>query len=54
MNKIRISTKRQKLPKKEEELGAPGWLSQVSIQLLILAQVMIPGSWDQVPCQAPC
>ena len=27
--------------------GAPGWLSQVSIQILILAQVMISGSWDE-------
>jgi len=25
-------------------IGAPGWLSQLSIQLLILAQVMISGS----------
>ena len=26
--------------------GAPGWLSQLSVQLLILVQVMISGSWD--------
>ena len=25
---------------------APGWLSWLSIQLLILPQFMIPGSWD--------
>ena len=29
--------------------GAPGWLSQLSIQLLISAQVMISHSWDPVP-----
>ena len=26
----------------------PGWLSQLSVQLLIYAQVVIPESWDQV------
>ena len=26
-------------------LRAPGWLSQLSLQLLISAQVMIPESW---------
>ena len=35
-------------------LGAPAWLSQSSIRLLILAQVMISGSWDRVPRGAPC
>ena len=34
-------------------LGAPGWLSQLSGQLLISAQVKISGSWDQAPCGAP-
>ena len=29
----------------------PRWLSQLSIQLLVFAQVMIPGSWDRAPCQ---
>ena len=29
------------------------WLSQLSIPLSISAQVMIMGSWDQAPCQAP-
>ena len=29
--------------------GAPGWFSWLSIQLLISAQVMIPGLWDQAP-----
>ena len=28
------------------EIGAPWWLSQLSIQLWILAQLMILGSWD--------
>ena len=30
-------------------LGAPGWLSQLSVQVSISAQVMIPGSWDPAP-----
>ena len=30
-------------------LGAPGWLSRLSVLLLISAQVMISGSWDQAP-----
>ena len=30
-------------------MGEPGWLCQLGIQLLILVQVMIPGSWDQAP-----
>ena len=29
--------------------GAPGWLSQLNIQLLISAQVMIPGGVISVP-----
>ena len=29
--------------------GAPGWLSQLSIGLLISAQVLISGSWVQAP-----
>ena len=32
--------------------GAPGWLSRLSVRLLISAQVMIPGSWDRAPHQA--
>ena len=35
-------------------LGAPGWLSQLSGQLLISAQVMISGSWDGAPRGALC
>ena len=34
-------------------IGAPGWLSQSSCHLLIMAQVMISGSWDQAPHWAP-
>ena len=34
--------------------GEPGWLSQLSIWLLISPQVMIPGLWDQAPRQALC
>ena len=34
-------------------LGAPGWLSQLSIRFLFLARVMIPGSWDQALSWAP-
>ena len=30
----------------------PGWLSKLSVQLFILAQVMISESWDQAQCQA--
>ena len=37
----------------ENTLGVPGWLSQFSIQLLILAQVTISESWDWLPCGAP-
>ena len=33
--------------------GAPECLSQFSIQLLVSAWVMIPGSWDQALHQAP-
>ena len=33
--------------------GAPGWFSQPSVQLLISAQVMIPGSWDRAPYWSP-
>ena len=35
-------------------LGAPGWLSWLSVQPLISAQVMVPGLWDASLCQAPC
>ena len=38
--------------KKGSRLGAPGWLSWVSVQLLILAQVMISGSCDRALHQA--
>ena len=34
-------------------IGASGWLSQLSIRLLILAQAMTPGSWDLAPHQSP-
>ena len=34
------------------EVGAPEWLSWSSVQLLISAQVTIPGSWDQALHQA--
>ena len=37
---------------KIEQTGAPGWLSRLSVQLLISAQVMIPRSWDQASQQA--
>ena len=30
-------------------IGAPGWHSQLSLQLLVSAQVVISGSWDQAP-----
>ena len=33
-------------------LGVPGWLSWLSVWLLILAPVMIPGLWDWAPCWA--
>ena len=35
-------------------LRVPGWLSQLRIGLLILAQIMNPGPWDQAPRQALC
>ena len=34
--------------------GAPGWLSQLSSQLLVSAQVMISQSWDRAPHRALC
>ena len=34
---------------KSSRTGAPGWLSQLNVRLLISAQVMISGSWDGVP-----
>ena len=37
---------------KSLSLGAPGWLSQLSFQLLILTQVLISWSWDQALHQA--
>ena len=33
---------------------APGWLCQLSVQLLTLAQVMISGPWDRALSWAPC
>ena len=30
-------------------VGVSGWLSQWSLQFLILAQVMVPGLWDRTP-----
>ena len=33
--------------------GVLGWLSLLSIWLLISNQVVILGSWDPAPCQAP-
>ena len=40
--------------KTQYETAVPGWLSQLSIQLLVLAQVMFSGLWDWAPCRAPC
>ena len=34
--------------------GAAGWLSMLSIQLLISAQVMILRWWNGASCRAPC
>ena len=34
--------------------GVTRWLSWLTIQFLISAQVMIPGSRDRALCQAPC
>ena len=35
-------------------LVAAGWLSPLSVSLLVLAQLAISGSWDRAPHQAPC
>ena len=35
-------------------LGTPGWLWRLSVQLLISAQVTIPGLRDVAVCQALC
>ena len=40
--------------KKKKYIGVPGWLSQLSIWLLILAQVMISESWDWALSQTLC
>ena len=37
-----------------KNLGAPVWLSQLSVRLLILVQVMIPESWNPALGQALC
>ena len=37
-------------PQIEYSTGEPGWLSWLSIWLLISAQVMISGFWDQALC----
>ena len=37
---------------KNEWVRAPGWLS--GLKPLLLAQVMIPGSWDRAPHRALC
>ena len=34
-------------PQNNEDLGAPGWLSRLTIRLWL-------GSWSQNPCGAPC
>ena len=39
---------------KNLSFGVPGWLSLLSVGLLISAQVMISGSWDQALHWAPC
>ena len=52
-----LCTERWKCKHPEEpkiSWGAPAWLSQLNVQLLISGQVMIPGSWDRAPCWAPC
>ena len=37
-----------------QELSNTGVPGQLSVEHLLLAQVLIPGSWDQVSHQAPC
>lgn len=32
--------------KKYNDIGAPGWLSRFTVGLLILAWVVVSGSWD--------
>lgn len=39
---------------KSSSLGVPGWLCELSIPFLILALVMISGSWIQASHGAPC
>ena len=39
---------------KINQSGVPGWLSRLSIQLLISGQVLISRSWDQPLHWAPC
>ena len=36
------------------ELGAPGWFSWLSVQVLMWAQVVISGSWDRAPHRVHC
>jgi len=35
-------------------MGAPEWLSQLSVWLSVLAQVVVSGSWDGAPRRALC
>ena len=36
-----------------ESARALGWLSRLSVRLLISAQAMVPGSWDRAPLWIP-
>ena len=42
------------LLKSRENRGVPGWLSWMSVGLLVSAEVMISGSWDGARPQAWC
>jgi len=38
--------KKKKKKRKKIFFGAPGWLSLLSVQFFVLAQVMVSGFWE--------
>ena len=51
--KIDGKVNKENLFKKKKD-GMPGWLSHLTVQLLVSAQVMSSGNQGQAPHWAPC